>query len=129
MQSVAYLDEDNADVITHGKQQFLEVLSLCRSPISEDTTADLGQSVYDLSNLFAKDVLYIFNGIVGIFNDIMEQGSADAGRTKPHFLASYLCNSDRMHDIRFSRESSDTLMCLSGKVESLGDDIHFLAMS
>ena len=74
MQAVAYLDEDNSNVIAHGQQQFLEVFSLRRSPFSEDASADFGQSVYDLGNFRAEDILDILNGIVGVFHDIMEQG-------------------------------------------------------
>ena len=79
MQTVADLDEDDTDVLAHRQQQFLEVLRLSRCLLSEDTTADLCQSVDNLRNLRTKDVLDILCGVVGILHDIMEQGSTDTG--------------------------------------------------
>ena len=38
VKSVGNLDEDDADVIAHGEQQFFEVLGLCRSLVAKDTT-------------------------------------------------------------------------------------------
>ena len=37
MESVAYLDENNAYVVAHGEQQFLKVFRLCRSLLTENT--------------------------------------------------------------------------------------------
>ena len=42
VQTVADLDKDDADVVAHGEQQFLEVLGLCRCLVTKDSTADLG---------------------------------------------------------------------------------------
>ena len=79
MQTVAYLDEDHADIIAHGEQQLLEVLRLGRGLLSEDTAGDLGQSVDDLRDLMTEDILDVLYGVVGIFYHVMEQGRADAG--------------------------------------------------
>ena len=78
MQTVANLDEDDADVIAHGKQQLLEVLGLSRGVVAEDAATDLGQSVDDLRNLRTEDILYVLGGVVGILDDIMEECGADA---------------------------------------------------
>ena len=79
MQAVAYFNKDNADVIAHGEQQFLEVFRLSRCLITEDTTANFGQPVDDLCNLGAEYVLNVLNGIVGIFHHIVQKCRADAG--------------------------------------------------
>ena len=129
MQTVADLNEDHTDVITHRQQQFLEVLCLCRSLFTEDTSADLGQSVDDLCNLRAEDVFYVLSGIVGILYDIMEQGSADTRRTESYLFAGYLCDGDRMHNIRLTRKTAHSFVCLTGEIECLGDDIHLLTMT
>ena len=81
MKSVADLDEDDADIVTHRQQQFLEVLCLGRGLFTEDATANLCQAINNLGNFRAEDVLDVVNGIVGILYDIVEQGRADAGRT------------------------------------------------
>ena len=59
----------------------------------------------------------------------MQQGSTNTGRTKSHFLAGYLCHSNGVHDIGFTRESAHTLMGLSCKVEGLGNNIHLLTVT
>ena len=79
MQSVAYLDDDHTDIIAHGEQQLLEVLGLCRCLFAEDTTTDLGESVDNLCYLGTKDVLDVFNGIVGVLNHIVQQCGTDTG--------------------------------------------------
>ena len=71
MQAVTNFNEDNANVITHGKQQFLEVFGLCRGMISKYSTAYFCQSVYDLGNLLAKNILNVFDGIIGILYHIV----------------------------------------------------------
>ena len=72
MQTVANLDKDNADVLTHGEQQLLEVLSLCRSLFAEDTTRNLSQSIDNLCNFRAENILNILCSVVSIFHYIME---------------------------------------------------------
>ena len=129
VQTVAYLDEDNTNIIAHRKQQFLEVLSLCRSLFAKDTTGNLCQSVHYLCNLRTKDILHIFNRIVGIFNNIVQQGCTDARCTQSHFLAGNLCNGNRVHDIRFTRQAAHALVCLSCEVECLGYDVNLLSVT
>ena len=102
VQAVTNLDQDDSDVITHGEQQFLEVLGLCRSLVSEDATTNLGESVNNLRNLWPEDVRNVFYGVVGIFDNIVEQRRADTGGTKSHLLACNLCDRDGVHDIRFA---------------------------
>ena len=71
VQSVAYLDDDHADIITHGEQQLLEVLGLCRCLFAEDSAADLCQTVNNLGYLGTEDVLDVLHGIVGILYHIV----------------------------------------------------------
>ena len=129
MQTVANLDKDDANVVAHGKQQLLEVLCLGRGLFSEDTAADLGQSVHNLRYLRAKDVLDVLCGVVGVFHHVVQQGSTDTGRAQSHLLTGYLGNSDGVHDIGLARQTAHAFVCLSGKVECLGDEIHLLAVT
>ena len=71
MQTVTYLDEDDADILTHGKQQLLEVLCLRRSLFAEDATRYLGQSVDNLCYLRTEDVLNVLCGVVRIFHHVV----------------------------------------------------------
>ena len=129
MQTVANLNQDNTDVVAHGEQQLLEVLSLRRGLFAKDTTTDLGESIDNLGNLRPKHILDILCGVVGIFHHIMEQGRTDTGRTQTHFLAGYLGYRNGVHDIRLARQSAHTFVSLSGKVECLGDEINLLAVA
>ena len=72
MQTVTDLDKNHSDIIAHRKQEFLEVLCLCRGLFSEDTATDLRQSVDDLRNLRTEEVLYVLYGIVCVLHHIVE---------------------------------------------------------
>ena len=129
METVTNLDEDDTDVIAHGEQELLEVLCLCRSLVAEDTATDLGQSIDNLCYLGTEDIGDVFHRVVGVFHHVVQEGSADAGRTEPHLLAGYLSHGDRVHDVRLSGETAHTLVSLACKVERLGHDIYFLAVT
>ena len=129
VQTVANLDEDNADVIAHGKQQFFEVFCLCRGFVAEDSTTDLGESINDLGYFGAKDICDVFYRIVCVFYHIMQQGCTDAGRAQSHFFASDLCHCDRVHDIWLARQSAHSFVRLAGEIERLGYYIYLLSMS
>ena len=59
----------------------------------------------------------------------MQQCCTDTGRAQSDLFAGYLSYGNGVHDIRFARESSDSLVCLTGKVESLSNNIHLLAVT
>ena len=129
MQTVAYLDEYNTYVITHGKQQLLEVLSLRRGLFAEDATAYLREPIHNLGYLRAEDILDVFYSIIGVFHHIMQQGGANTGRAEPHLAARNLRYGNGVHDIWFAGEALHALMSLSGEVESLGYDVYFLTVA
>ena len=79
VQAVGNLNEDDADILRHGKEQLLEVLGLRRSLITEDTTRDLSESINDLRHLRAKEVRDILDGILGILDHIVQQCRTDGG--------------------------------------------------
>ena len=129
MEAVADLDENYADVITHGEQQFLEVLCLCRSLFTKNTTGDFRQAINNLCYFGSENVGNIFHSVVGVLHHIVEQGRADTRRTKSHLLTGYLGHGDGVHDVRLTRKAFDSLVRLTCKIESLGDDVHLLAMA
>ena len=73
MQTVAYLDENHTDILTHCKKQLLEILCLCRCLLTEDTAADLCQTINNLCDFGTEDVGNVFNRIVGIFHNVVQQ--------------------------------------------------------
>ena len=71
VEAVADFDEDDADVVAHGQEQFFEVFGLCRGPVAEDAARDFGESVYDLCNFWAEDIFDVFHGVIGVFNYVV----------------------------------------------------------
>ena len=128
MQPVGYLDQNYAYIIGHRQQQLLEVLCLCRSAVTENTTGYFGQPVYNLGDLRAEYVFYVFYGIIRIFYHIVQQGGTNGCRTKTYFVAYNLCHSEGVHNVRFARTAFDALMRLIGKVECLCYDFNTLAV-
>ena len=55
---------------------------------------DTDYTVDDIENIFG-----VINGIVSIFNNIVQQGGTDACRAKTHLFACYESNSQWVHDI------------------------------
>ena len=78
MKSVGHLQEHHSDIIIHRQKQLAEVFSLSRSVFAENTAGNLCQPLNELSNLIAKLSADILDGIVRVFNDVMEQGGANA---------------------------------------------------
>ena len=128
VQPVGHFDEDDADVLAHGEQQFLEVFGLTRGSVAEDTSRNLCQSVNNLGNLGAKDVGDVLHRVVGVLHHIVQQGRADGGGAEPYLLTHDLCHGQRVHDVRLSRASAHSLVGLLGKVECFGYDFDFLPM-
>ena len=129
MEAVGNLDEDDADVVAHGKEELLEGLGLCGRLVSEDSARDFGQPVHDFGNLGAEDVLYVLYRIVCVLHYIMQQRGADAGAAQSDFLAGYLRHGYGVHDIRLARETAHSLVCLPRKVVGLLDDFDVLAVA
>ena len=129
VQAVAYLDKYYAYVVAHGEQQFLEVLCLCRCLFTEYAAANLGESIHNLCHLGTEDVLDVLHGVVGVLHHVVQQCGTYTRRTESHLLACYLRHGDGVHDIRFARQTPNTLVCLFGEIECLGDKVHLLAMS
>lgn len=71
MQAVRYFNKDHTYIIGHRQQQLFEVLCLCRSPVTEDTTGYFGQSVYNLGDFRTEYILYVLYSIVCIFYHIV----------------------------------------------------------
>ena len=128
MQAVCYLDKNDPDVVRHGEQQLLEVLCLCRSAVTEDSTGYFSQSVHNLGDLRTKDILDVFHCVISVLYHIMQQGCTYRSGTETYFIAYNAGNGNRVHNIRFARTAFDTFMRLIGKVESLRNDFNLFAM-
>ena len=74
VQAVGNLDEDDADVVAHGQEQFLQVLDLGRRFVAKDAARDFRQSIDNLCYLGTEDVLDVGNGVVGVLDNVVQQG-------------------------------------------------------
>ena len=128
VQTVAYLYKNNADVLAHGEQQFLEVLCLSRCLLAEYSSRNLCQSVDNLCYLRSEDVAYVLNSVVGIFYNVVEKCRTDAGGAQTYLFAGDTCHRYGVHDVGFSRQSAHSLVSLFGKVESLCYEVYLLAV-
>ena len=128
MQSVGYLNQHNANIVGDGEQQFAEILRLLAGLLAEYTARNLRQSVHYLGYLVAEKVAYIVGGIVGIFHHVVEQCAADTGAAETYFLYADTRHCQRVHDIRLAAQAADTFVCLLGKMKSMRDQFHLLAV-
>ena len=96
--------------------------------LAEDATAYLGEAIDYLCDLAAEDILHVLHRVVCVLHHIVEQCGADACRAEPHLLAGDLGDGYGVHDIWFARQSLNPFVRLSGKIESLGDEVYFLSV-
>ena len=92
VETVADLDEYDSYVVAHGEEQLLEGFGLCRCLVAKDASADFGYAIDDACYLRAEDVFDVFDGVVCVFYDIVQQGRADTGAAQAYFSAGYLCD-------------------------------------
>ncbi len=71
VQSVAYLDENDANVVAHGQQEVLEVVRLHGCLVAEHSSGYLRQSAYDECYLWAEDVTDVVDGVVGVLQYVV----------------------------------------------------------
>ena len=128
MQAVGDFDENDAHVVAHGEQKLLERLGLERGFVAEDAAGNLGESLDDIGYFRAKEICDVFVGIFRVLLYVVEESGADGGAAESDFLADDLGNGDGMQDVGLTGEPAHALVCLFGKIESLGDDVHLAAV-
>ena len=99
MEAVGHLYEHNADVFVHRKQQLAEILGLSRRLVAEDSARDFRQAVDKLCHFRPEIALDVFDGVVGIFDNVVEQSRAYRGRPQPYLAAGYARNRYGMENI------------------------------
>ena len=128
MQAVAYLDENDTNVVAHGEKQLFEGLCLSRCLIAKDATTDLGNTIHDLCYLRSENILDILHGVVGILHHIVQECCAYAGATQSYLATNDLCHRQGVHNIWFARETAHSLMRLTCKFECFFYGSNLLAM-
>ena len=119
MKTVRYLYHYHPNILGYSKKQFPEVLSLRRGMSTEHASRNLRESVNNLSDSLAEDILQILHRIVGILDHIVQQRRAYRSRAEPYLLDDNSRHSQRVKHIRLARTSSDASMRLVGELERL----------
>ena len=99
VQPVGNLDEHHANIVAHRQQQFTEVLRLLRGFVAKYAAGNLCQTVNDLRNLCAKQVVNVLNGIIGIFHHVVQQCCAYRRTAQTDLAHHDLCHSQWVHNI------------------------------
>ena len=98
MQTVGQLDEDDADVASHGEQHLAEIFRLLLFLGFELDLANLAHAIDELSNLLTEIVGDLLLGGLGIFYYVVENGGGDRLRIQTH-ARKYARNLQRVMDI------------------------------
>ena len=89
---------------------------------------ELYKSAKDISSVVDDDIFDVFYRVISVFYYVVQQCRTDRSRTKTNFVTYYLCNGNRVHDIRFAGSAFDSFVCLISEVESFCDDFNSFAM-
>ena len=79
VQAVGQLDQDDADVLGHGHEHLAVVFGLLFLFGFEADAPQLGDPVYQMGDIGAKFLFYLFQGHPRILHHIVQQGGHDGG--------------------------------------------------
>ena len=72
VQAVSHLYEHDANVLAHGEEELAEVFCLRGGFVAEYAAGYLGESAYEFGNLFAELLLDVLDGVVGVFDNVVQ---------------------------------------------------------
>ena len=113
MGAVSELDDQHADILTHGQNQFAKVFSLLVVRLHLNP-GQLGHAINKPGNFIGK---FIGDGVernARILNHIMQEGGDDAGLIKPH-IRQNIGNLERVGNVGVARCPQLAVMRLAGK--------------
>ncbi len=114
VQAVGELDEDDADIVDHGKHHFAEVLGLRFFSGREIDFADLGYTLDDVGNLFAELLANFNGGDRGVFDGVVEETGGDGDGIHLH-VGENVADFERMHEVRFAGRAGLSGVMFLGK--------------
>ena len=83
VQPVGELDEEDADVLRDGEQQFAEVLRLLRLARDELQPLQLGDAFHELADRRAEELVDLVAGGAGVLDRVVQQRDRDGGIVEP----------------------------------------------
>src|SRR6478735_3568621 len=99
VEAVTQLDQQDADVLRHGHDHLAEALRLPVLARDEVDLAELGDPIHDGGDLFAEVGLDLLHGGGRIFQHVVQQPGAHAGRVELQ-LGGDAGNACRVHEVR-----------------------------
>ena len=125
MKTVRELDDEHADIGTHGDKEAEEIV-FCLGEISVDVAharadvAELGHAINEKSDIFAKFIFDVLERDISILDSIMKDGGDNGVFVHaPIFDDFHDC--ERMRNIRVSAFTELAFMGLGGEVNSFFD--------
>ena len=113
VQAVGQLDDHDADVLRHCKQNLHDVFSLLLLLGKGRHLGQLCDAVHEHGNVMAEALLHILSGRGGVLDNIVQQRRAERIRIHSE-LQQDIRNGYRMNDIRLAGRADLSLMALRG---------------
>ena len=111
VQPVGDLDQDHPDVVGKRQQHFAEIFRLLRSAGFENAR-HFGQSVHHQRDFGSETAFDILHRIVGILDDIVQQGRDHRLDTEADFIHDDPGHRQRVHDVRLPGTAAHSLVSL-----------------
>ena len=102
VEPIRQLHEDDADVIHHRQQHLAEVLGLPFLARRERDRADLGDTLDDVRDLLAEQLLDPLRSRERVLDDIVEQPGGDSDHVELH-VGQRVRDLERVYEIRLTR--------------------------
>ena len=118
MKPVGQLDQYDPDVVGHGQEHLSDVLRLLFLMAVRAELRQLGDAVHELGDFGAEPVLYVGQGEVRVFGDVMQDGGGDRDRIDAD-VGEDLRGSQRVGDVRLAADAGLGVMGLCRQVKSL----------
>lgn len=100
VQPVGDFDEHYANILNEGGEDLFEVLRLVGGCVVE--TIQLGEAIHNMADLLTKFSADLFYGHLGVFDDVMEQGTDGCRGSQANFLHADAGHFDGMEEIGFA---------------------------
>ena len=117
VEPVGDLDEDDPDVLAHGKEHLPQVLHLLVFLGGVLDTGQLADALHQVGDGGRKELRHILMGGGCILNDVVEQGGLDGLTVQLQFLRHDLGHGQGMDDIRLAALALLALVALVGIVK------------
>ena len=122
VQAVGDFDQDHPHVVRKREQDFAEILRLLRS-IGIEYARHLRKPIDHLGDLGPEDALHIFDRVLRILHNVVQQGGDDRFDAEPDLVHDDLGYGDGMQQVRLARATTHSAMRLFRQEKSAFDEL------